>query len=229
MIAAAIGKVAVDRGKGGIFGNDGPAFLVKLWQAQAKLHRERRFAAEQGRAAVALFHGAVPKGMVALRLGHLDGQLVGLRFGFLQAQNIRPGVGQPGQKALFVNGAYTVDIPGEESNRMHKEPGLLLQLNCQSPAGKSDFVACFELFLTPGFDDAVQLHFTPLDNQLGLAAGADQALPLQKLIELDVWFALICHDASCCGQKQQRGKSPTCPYSFPRLISICRSGVVRFP
>ena len=50
-------------------------------------------------------------------------------------------------------------------------------------------VTRFEFFLTTSFHQAVQLHFTTLDDQLGLSTGTHHAGQLHELIELNGWFS----------------------------------------
>ncbi len=124
VIAAAVGEVAVDQREIGVVGDDRAAFVVELRIAQAKTHSFRYAAREECGAAVALLAlRSVPEGVVARRLAHLGRELFGVAARFLQAQDVRCGLGQPRQEAGAMGGAGAVDVPGEQGDRGHR-PGF---------------------------------------------------------------------------------------------------------
>ena len=133
VIAAAVGEVAVDQREIGVVGDDGAPLVVELRITQAETHRLRRTAREEGGAAVAfLARRAVPEGVVAGRLAHLGRELLGVAAGFLQAQDVRRGLGQPRQEAGAMGGAGAVDVPGEQGDgRHHADHAFAVSVNCE--------------------------------------------------------------------------------------------------
>ena len=111
--ALRVGLVEVDEEKLGELGGDHAAFAVVLGEAEAEGDVERLLAGEDDGAAVAFFLGAVPVGRVAG--GPLDVlDVAGVRFGFLEADDVGSGGGHVVEEAFLQGGADAIHVPGDE-------------------------------------------------------------------------------------------------------------------
>jgi len=116
VIARAIGEVRADQHEVAVVGDDCAPFLVVLRDAQPDLHVARRDLAVERHAAVALLDRRPrPKAVVAVRVAQRLVNLVGLRFGLLQAEHVRLNGVNPRQQSLAVRGTNPVHVPRIQS------------------------------------------------------------------------------------------------------------------
>ena len=109
-----VGRVAAHEEKGRVFGGDQSSFVAVQVPAEIIAHLQRFPPGENGGAGVAFFVGAVPEAVIA---GQVELCLLGLHFGFLQAEHVRIFRCSKIEKPLAQACAQAVYVPGDQFHR----------------------------------------------------------------------------------------------------------------
>lgn len=113
----AVGSIAAEKVVASEVGGNEPSFLVMFFDAQAVGHGEGFFFGEDGGTAVSFLYGAVPVLVISWQV-QLD--LVGLQFGFLQAEAVCIKGIESVHKAFFYAGPKSVYVPGNIFQCFHR-------------------------------------------------------------------------------------------------------------
>ena len=108
-----VGKVGVDQGEIPVFKHLYPSFIIKTLFAEETYRKKLLFEID-GTAAVTLFLCTGPDGPVAGRSRKVVGELVGMRFGLLQAEYIGLRFAEPVKESFTGGGTDAVDVPGDD-------------------------------------------------------------------------------------------------------------------